>query len=447
LRDVRKAQKISGNVDGSSSVSGFTTTEGQTFNALPFGDGSSDGSGKIDFNSGASGFVKTSKGGAIGSGASGISGTSTQTIKGTTQPAGLDGAYGVLSSSGSSVNSAASDFDASFSPPGSSGATEGRGSSTGSLVVVGAVVADNNPGQQIVGAITGGGTAEIFAGASATGYNELASAGGRGSGSAAGSTDNVIDTAYSRGTSGTDGTATASFTGNGSGTYGNILNQPNAGGSVSGNGSGTGTALVDAGLFKALGNTFAETEGNADFNSAGFGSGFIDTSAIGGAAGSASGGVAGSAAGEAGGIPTYAGGRIYGDLMASGSSSASADGTFDGGFTPSGSSGTTGGTGSGNGGLNVAGSGSIVTVNGITTRGSTSGSGTATSNAGGAARGFNTLGEAGGLGAGSTAGSASDTTTGTGRESNPSGNTAATGNFESAGSGSFASPGSILAFP
>jgi hypothetical protein len=287
----------------------------------------------------------------------------------------------------------------------------------------------------------GGGTAATSAGGSAMGFNALTSAGGLGSGSAKGSTNSVID-GYDGATTNVDGVATATFTGNGLGTDGNIPNQPYAGGSVKGSGSGTGTADIAGVNEDAISaGVLLMTNGDAAFNSNGGGSGFVNTP-FGGAAGSAFGGVSGSAAEQTGGGDAV----VYGDLTGSGSSSASAVGIFDGGFSPAGSSGLTGGSGSGNGSVDVAGTTSQnALMAGGSTYGDALGSGTATSAGGGAATGFNAFGEAGGLGSGSTTGSAAgalDSYIGFSAE----GNGAAAGVFNAAGSGSFGAP-QALTFP
>jgi hypothetical protein len=64
-------------------------------------------------------------------------------------------------------------------------------SGTHSLNVAGA--ASGTPDPYLVGSASGGGTADTFAGGSATGFNYLTSAGGQGSGSAKGSTNSVFD--------------------------------------------------------------------------------------------------------------------------------------------------------------------------------------------------------------------------------------------------------------
>jgi hypothetical protein len=226
LEGVRKVQQspvpFGGTVIGASDVSGASTSQGQAEVPTALGGASSNGSGNFGFESGASGFVDTKDGGAVGSGSSGVSGTSTATITDTTVNDQL--LIGELTSSGSSQASAASAFEGEFSPFGSSGDTGGSGSGNGSLNAAG--MASFIPTVVVEGKyICTIGTADTSAGGSATGFNALTSAGGQGSASAKGSTNSVVD-GYDGATANVNGVATGTFTGNGSGTDGNIPNRP-----------------------------------------------------------------------------------------------------------------------------------------------------------------------------------------------------------------------------
>jgi hypothetical protein len=262
-----------------------------------------------------------------------------------------------LTSSGSSEASAASAFEGEFSPVGSSADTAGSGSSTGSLNVAG--TATIAPQQYGTGRASGGGTANTFAGGSAMGFIDLATAGGQGSGSAtAGRINSGIDALEATSTTTVNGAATGTFTGNGSGNYKSIANQPYAGGSyVKGGGSGTGTALVGGEILSS--ESLIPIESDAAFNSNGGGSGFVE-SPFGGAVGNAACGASGTSAGN---VVAYAF-SLSGSLMFSGSSAANGIGEFVGGFSPLFSSGATGGQGSGNGSLDVVGAASDTFVGG-----------------------------------------------------------------------------------
>jgi hypothetical protein len=227
-------------------------------------------------------------------------------------------------------------------------------------------------------------------------------AGGQGSGSTTGSINSGIEAIFATSTTKVNGAATGTFTGNGSGNYyGSIANQPYAGGYVKGGGSGTGTAHVGGESLLAFDDDFLiSTEAAAGFNSNGGGSGFVE-SPFGGVVGNAAGGASATSAGNA---VVDGSSRANSLMMFSGSSAANSIGEFIGCFSPSFSSGLTGGQGSGNGSLNVAGAASNTGVR-MDDR-TALGVGTAMSVGGGAASGFNSLGEAGGLGSGSTTGSA-----------------------------------------
>jgi hypothetical protein len=122
----------------------------------------------------------------------------------------------------------------------------------------------------------------------------MTSAGGLGSGSAAGNATGAINGPIQNYMVNADSASTGDFTGNGSGSHGRGPNQPYAGGSVNGIGSGAGTAvvngLVDYGISVAT-----ITGGDAAFSSNGDGAGFVD-STNGGTVGSAFADVSGTAA-------------------------------------------------------------------------------------------------------------------------------------------------------
>jgi hypothetical protein len=150
--------------------------------------------GKFDIKSGGSGFVKTKEGGAEGSGASGVSGTSSGGIA-ESQIGIIAGVFpsslaGEIIFKGSSATNSEGSFVAGYSPDQSVNPTGGTGSGSGSAGVkkssaflMGATV---GPGVVAAGAsVSQSGAAEIFGGGSSTGFNNLASAGGLGSGLAA----------------------------------------------------------------------------------------------------------------------------------------------------------------------------------------------------------------------------------------------------------------------
>jgi hypothetical protein len=230
------------------------------------------------------------------------------------------------------------------------------------------------------------GAAQSFGGGSSTGFNDLASAGGLGPGSAAvksnGLNDAVVNGPQTTDIVTSNQAATATFNGDASGTNGKVMNQPYTGGTATGSaGNGSGTSAVGGSLSTLT--AFGGVPGDADFKSTGSGSSFVDGSALGGASGKA----IGKAYGVGIGAPLP---LTNGDLAFSGSS----------GFSPSFQDGTTGGSGSGSGRLNAAGSGIAKSgPSGVT--GVAYGVGTSASNAGGGSgSASNMFGKAGGLGSG-----------------------------------------------
>jgi hypothetical protein len=430
------------------------------------------GSSSFDLKSAGSGFVDTNYGGVMGKGMSGVSGTSSELVKGVDDSFNGDyyGVFGESTSGGSSVASAAGAFDGKFTPLGASGETGGFGSGTGSLKVTGSGTLDKVPGTQFpvtYAATSGGGRAQTSAGGSAKGFNDMNAAGGRGFGSAQGNATGAIDAPTQRNGVSADSASTGTFTGIGSGSSGNGSNQPYSGGFVNGKGSGAGTAVVNS-LVEDSDLLTSITGGDAAFQSNGVGAGFVD-STNGGAVGTASADVSGAAAGKTGGfrieIPlsqfTDPGSVVaYGRFSVSGNAAANGDGAFAGGFSPLQASGPTGGSGSGTGSINVAGAGSGAasgrpTVFGSGTRfpsfpliGTAVGSGTAQTSSGGSASGFNNMGSAGGLGSGGSQGSANGAISAYDLgNSTTSGAANTTGTFNNAGSGSFGSPSPSRAFP
>jgi hypothetical protein len=388
--------------------------------------------------------VNTKDGGAMASSGSDVSGTSAETIGGSTYAGTYGGVFGYTSSSGSSTASGKGNSVGGFSPSESSGRTGGYGSGTGTLTAAGSA----NIQQGMVyytGMISGSGTAKTAAGGSATGFNDVASAGGLGSGMATGSANTGIN-AYSTYGGQTDSAATGDFTGKGSGINGNVPNLPFSGGSVQGEGSGSGTADASGSLL-AQRYVIVNTNGDAAFDSKGGGSGFVE-STTGSAVGSASGGASGTAMGNTL-DPFY---QLFGDLIFKGSSAAAGNGAFVGGFSTPEVPGATGGAGSGSGTLSVAGSGSgdsVLTAFApivLTNDGTAFGAGTAESSGGGQASGSNIFGQAGGLGSGMSSGSADGYIYTYAGESTLGAGTA-TGIFNSAGSGIFGPSGGSLSLP
>jgi hypothetical protein len=444
-------------VNGGSSVIASAKNSGQVVagnvNVGP-GAVSSLGNSSFDVKSGGSGFVDTNYGGATGKGESTVSGTSSESVKGIDDNGDYIGVYGKSISGGSSVASAAGAFDGKFTPSGAPGDTGGVGSGTGSLKATGSGTVDTTPNPFFsfsIGATSGSGTAQTSAGGSAKGFNDMMTAGGRGSGSAQGNATGAIDGPFQFYGVNADSASTGTFTGIGSGSSGNASNQPYAGGFVNGKGSGAGTAVVNGLLEEAVGGDATKTGGDAAFQSNGDGAGFVD-STNGGAVGTASADVSGAAAGKIGGaIFTSRDGSTrdvtIGLISVSGNSVASGEGAFAGGFSPPQASGPTGGSGSATGSLNVAGAGSGSPRFGFLF-GTAVGSGIAQTSSGGSASGFNELGSAGGLGSGASQGSANgaiDSSAVRGDTANGAGNV--TGTFNNAGSGSFGLPSTSRAFP
>jgi hypothetical protein len=439
-------------VNGGATVFGSAKNTGQVVSIDTSGGASTLGSSAFDLKSAGSGFVDTIYGGAEGKGTSGVSGTSSELVKGIDNSLFNNGeyigVYGESTSGGSSVASAAGAFDGKFTPLGVSGETGGFGSGTGSLKATGSGTVDTTPDAFIpvsIGATSGSGAAQTSAAGSAKGFNDMTTAGGRGSGSAQGDATGAIDVPIQFFGVNADSASTGAFTGNGSGSAGNGSNQPYAGGFVNGKGSGDGTAVVSGLVENGMGFD-TKTDGDAAFQSNGDGAGFVD-STNGGAVGTASADVSGAAAGKTGGVRVDVISRdaTVGQLSFSGNSAANGDGAFAGGFSPLQASGPTGGSGSGTGNLNVAAAGSGSVPFGIVL-GTAVGSGKAQTSAGGSASGFNELGTAGGLGSGASQGSANVAINAfRGDAANGAGNV--TGTFNNAGSGSFGLPSPSRAFP
>jgi hypothetical protein len=453
---TRNTQEFAGGkVQGDSESTGSTTNAGQAVSPV-FGLGvasTSTGNGNFEIKSEGGGFVDTKNGGAEGKTASGVSGTSSTEIAPYVR---LNGPYitGDFTVDSSSTADGKGAFIAGYSPDDSAKPTGGYGSGSGSagaetssaLKPIAGVTTD------AFGSTSNSAEAESFGGGSSTGFNNMASAGGVGSGSAEASASDVVNGVQVITFTGNQA-GTATFTGSGSGINGKSPNQPYTGGTAIGSGNGSGAAIV--GGSSSVKNPYflvpKGITGDAAFKSTGGGSGFVDGS-LGNANGSASGGASGAASGTLKGqlLPGLINPVSIGDLTSSGSSASNGNGAFVAGFSPSLEDGPTGASGSGNGSLNVAGSGSAKpgqSVNNLAT-GETSGSGTAETFGGGSGSGANTFGEAGGLGAGTTTGTASGG--GTSSSFAPvlgQGTGTSTGTFDTVGAGSFGSPNGVLAFP
>jgi hypothetical protein len=453
---TRKAQEFSGGtVQGGGETSGASSNDGQVVSSDAAGSVSTVAiDGAFNIKSGGAGFVKTNEGGAEGSGASGVSGTSSGGIaesQNNMLGGGASPVLGEVTFKGSSAANSKGSFVAGYSPDQSVNPTGGTGSGSGSAGVVqsSAFPMGYNPGVNIgvvlaSATVSQSGAAESFGGGRSTGFTNLASAGGVGSGSAAVKSNGFNDAYVGADPAATGATsnqaATATFDGDASGTYGKVTNQPYIGGTAIGSGNGSGTSTVGGSLssFNARGGV----AGDADFKSTGGSSSFVDGT-LGKANGSSSGGASGEANGKTYG---FVGG---GDLAFGGSSAAGGNGAFVAGFSPSFQDGTTGGSGSGSGSLDAAGSGNAKPINGSPrVFGMAYGGGTAESNGGGSGSATNIFGEAGGLGSGATKGGASGA--GEGRSTDAQlmqGATTTTGTFDTAGGGSFGSPTSVLIIP
>jgi hypothetical protein len=439
----RKAQEFAGgNVQGDSETSGFTTNEGQAASPTNY-ISTSTGNGSFDIKSGSAGFVDTTNGGAEGNAASGVSGTSSGKIADAVVNGDPSARGDFTVNSGSAADGKGS-FIGGYSPDESANPTGGFGSGSGSAGVETSSAIKPIGALSTKGRTSNSAEAKSFGGGSSTGFNNLASAGGAGSGSAEGSASDIV-ASYMVVTFNGNEAATATFSGNGSGINGKIPNQPYTGGTVIGSGKGSGTAIVGGSSFSNIQNApvLEGITGDAAFKSNGSGSGFVDGT-LGNANGSASGGASGAASGSMQAVAN----NLRGELTFSGSSASNGNGAVVSGFSPSLDAGPTGGSGSGNGSLNVAGSGSTIPF--YIALGETSGSGTAETFGGGSGSGSNTFGEAGGAGSGATTGSASASGGAevyAGGIMQGTGASTSTGNFESAGSGSFGAPTGLLAFP
>jgi hypothetical protein len=443
-------------VNGGGAVIASAANTGEGASPTKYGSATTLGSSSFDLKSAGSGFVDTIYGGAMGEGTSGVSGTSSELVKGIDNSLFNNGnnfgVFGESISGGSSVASAAGAFDGKFTPLGASGETGGLGSGTGSLKVTGSGTVDKVPdafSPYNIGATSGGGTAQTSAGGSVKGFNDMTTAGGRGSGSAQGNATGAINAPAQLYIVNADSASTGTFTGIGSGSSGNASNQPYSGGFVNGKGSGAGTAVV-SGLVDYAFVRPVKTGGDAAFKSNGDGAGFVD-STNGGAVGTASADISGAAAGKTGSVRIDDGMTrdvTRGQFSVSSNSVANGEGAFTGGFSPPQAAGPTGGSGSGTGSLEVAGAGTGVPRNGPSFfLGTAVGSGKAQTSSGGSATGFNDLGSAGGLGSGASQGSANGAinVSNMAEASNVAGNV--TGTFNNAGSGSFGLPSTSLAFP
>jgi hypothetical protein len=132
----------------------------------------------------------------------------------------------------SAVNSKGSFVVAGYSPDQSVNPTGGTGSGSGSAGVEQSsaikMAAVYNPNLYVAAAtVSQSGAAESFGGASSTGFNNLASAGGLGSGSAAVKSNGFNDALVRIPEIVTSNqAATATFNGDASGTDGKVMNQP-----------------------------------------------------------------------------------------------------------------------------------------------------------------------------------------------------------------------------
>lgn len=355
---VRKTQ--AGFASGGGDSTGSTTSTGNTQDNTPADSIiSSVASGNFAFTSGGSGFVDTMYGGAQASGSSKISGTSAGNID------GLASGYGQTTFSGSSNAFGDGNAIGVFSPFQSSGANRASGSGTGSLnaagsgfielVLPGPVVAPQPLEPYKTGYSFGSGTAKTEASGSAIAFNMLASTGGSGFGMAAGTATGVLDSLSIYGLQ-IDSAATGTFSGSGSGSYGNTPSLPYTSGSVNGNGGGAGKAVVNGAVtgytlgVNDYSGSDVNTNGNAAFNTTGGGSGFVKGK-NGGASGSAAGGAFGTVAGVSEDLPATD--KTYGATNFGVTSAANGNGIFFGGYSTQELPGPTGGTGSGNGALNI----------------------------------------------------------------------------------------------
>jgi hypothetical protein len=219
-----------GIVNGKGSGAGTAAVNGLVEFAVrtPFGPTKTGGDAAFKSNGDGAGFVDSTNGGALGSASAAVSGAAAGKTGGVLA-AIRDITYGQFSVSGNSAANGKGAFAGGFSPPQASGLTGGSGSGTGSLNVAGAgsgsTATDYANGIAVpllFGTAVGSGTAQTSAGGSASGFNDLGSAGGLGSGASQGSANGAINISayYGDPASSGAGNVTGTFNNAGSGSFG-----------------------------------------------------------------------------------------------------------------------------------------------------------------------------------------------------------------------------------
>jgi hypothetical protein len=231
-----------GIVNGKGSGAGTAAVNGLVEFAVrtPFGPTKTGGDAAFKSNGDGAGFVDSTNGSALGSASAAVSGAAAGNTGGvpveyvdfTNNINVFDATFGQLSISGNSAANGEGAFAGGFSAPQASGPTGGSGSGTGSLNVAGAgsgstaIDYTNDPNGYVVpflfGTAVGSGKAQTTAGGSASGFNDLGSAGGLGSGASQGSANGAINSSAPGGdpASSGAGNVTGTFNNAGSGSFG-----------------------------------------------------------------------------------------------------------------------------------------------------------------------------------------------------------------------------------
>jgi hypothetical protein len=221
----------SGFVNGKGSGAGTSVVSGLVDFGIGF-DTKTGGDAAFRSNGDGAGFVNSTNGGAVGTASADVSGAAAGKTGGLTVEKPMFGfvdagdvvTYGQPLVSGNSAARGEGAFVGGFSSLQASGPTGGSGSGTGSLNVAGAgsvkiAMLDPFPAIPPVGTAVGSGKAQTSAGGSASGFNELGSAGGLGSGGSQGSANGAINAFRGDAANGA-GNVTGTFNNAGSGSFG-----------------------------------------------------------------------------------------------------------------------------------------------------------------------------------------------------------------------------------
>jgi hypothetical protein len=225
-----------GFVNGKGSGAGTAVVNGLVESGIQFVT-KTGGDAAFQSNGVGAGFVDSTNGGAAGTASADVSGAAAGKTGGLSivmplAPSVVDPgsvvAYGRFSVSGNAAANGEGAFAGGFTPLQASGPTGGSGSGTGRINVAGA---GSGAGIGMAGSTTftrffpllgtavGSGTAQTSSGGSASGFNDLGSAGGLGSGGSQGSANGAISAYLVNSTSGAANT-TGTFNNAGSGSFG-----------------------------------------------------------------------------------------------------------------------------------------------------------------------------------------------------------------------------------